>query len=417
MNMNDIYEKRNNFFLKPSPMITGLSTILLVIGAVAMGYGFYANPDNRQHVWGAFLFNLFFFFSIGLGGMAFSAIQDVVGAHWSRPIKRIMESFSFFVYLSIFMFIVFLIAVYGNILGAGDVYSWIKEPSVVEHFFGKNIWLQKNFMMIRSVFILAVIGLCVRWQLKMVLERDHILISGDRDKALAKANETKFKLRLWSGLVLIMYGFGLTFFGMDIMMSLSPLWFSTLFGGWQLAIMMQSLMATLLIIMFILKNTEIGTVFKRQQFHDVGKLMYGFSCFFAYLTFAHILTYWYGNVPEETEYFIHRLHEPWKSMLYFVAFSTFVIPLYLFMFKAAKWTALIAVPMALLVLSGQWITNLIVVIPEVTSPDNFNLGLLEVGLFLGFLGLFIKTILSFGKRHPMVGVADPLLAEALKGDH
>lgn len=417
MNMSDVYAKRNSFFLTPSPLISGLSWVFLAVGILGIGYGVSDGEITAKHIWGAILFNLFFFFSLGLGGMGFAAIQDVIGANWARPIKRIMESFSRFLFVALGIFLVFLFCAAFDLLGAGSVYSWIKDPAVVEHFYGKNIWLQKNFWLVRNIFIVIAIGLAARWQLSMVLPRDHELITGDKAKAEAMAHESKFKLKLWSSLVLLVYGVGLTFFGMDLIMSLSPLWFSTLFGGWQLAVAFQSLMAVLLIIMFMFKGTDIGSVIGQQQFHDVGKLMYGFSCFFAYLTFAHILTYWYGNVPEETEYFLHRLHEPYLSMVVYIPFVSFVIPLYLFMFKAAKWTGAIAIPMALIVLSGLWLANLVLVMPEVSTPEQFGSGILEFAVFLGFLGLFARCVFWFGKDHPMVGVADPLLADALRGGH
>lgn len=417
MNMNDVYEQRKSFFLDPGPMLSGLSWVFVAIGVLAIGYGISDSAITAKHIWGAVLFNLFFFFSLGLGGLGFAAIQDVVGAHWARPIKRIMESFSRFFFLALALFAFFIICVAFDLLGAGSVYSWVENPDVVKHFWGKKSWLVTEFWLVRNIVLLIAMALAARWQLSMVLPRDHVLLDGDRDKALKVAAEARFKLKLWSALVLLVYGIGLTFFGMDLIMSLSPLWFSTLFGGWQLAVAFQSLMAVLLLIMFMFKGTTIGSVIGQQQFHDVGKLMYGFSCFFAYLTFAHILTYWYGNVPEETEYFLHRLHEPWLSMVIYIPFVSFVIPLYLFMFKAAKWTGVIAVPMALIVLSGLWLANLILVMPETTTTEAFGFGLLEIAVFLGFLGVFARCMFWFGKDHPMVGIADPLLADALRGGH
>ena len=114
---------------------------------------------------------------------------------------------------------------------------------------------------------------------------------------------------------------------MDLIKSLAPLWFSTLWGGWQFAIMMQTLFASTLLVMFWQKKTAIGAMFNRQQFHDVGKLMHGFTAFFGYLTFAHVLTYWYANMPEETGYIATRVfEEPYKSLSWVTLTCVFVIP-------------------------------------------------------------------------------------------
>lgn len=410
--MNDFYKDRDQFYLKPSGGFVGLIFASLILGLVVLGYGF-ATMEGKT-VWGAYLFNLFFFFCLGLGGLAMSAIQDVVAAVWARPIKRIWEAFGFFVPVAAVMFFIFFLAIKFDILGAREVYSWIHNPDIVHHFWGKNVWLSENFFLLRGLFILSVLSILSMWQVRQSLKRDLKFVEGDRDSALQIGEETRVKLNFWSGGLLVVYGVSLTFFGIDVIKSLSPLWFSTLFGGWQFAIMMQTLFATTLIIMFALKESKIGSVIYKQQFHDVGKLLFGFTVFFGYTTFAHVLTYWYGNMPEETEYYIHRLHGPWLTILWFVFFAAFVIPMYSLVFKSAKWTWWAAIPIAAMVLLAQWTTNLVLVMPEVSSRDGAYLPLAELGGFLFFFGLFFLTFITVGKRVPMVGLADPLLPKGIE---
>ena len=255
------------------------------------------------------------------------------------------------------------------------------------------------------------------WQLRLSLKRDQLALEGKRDEAEAFGYEVKEKFKFWSAPILVLYGVGFTFMGMDLVMSLSPLWFSTLWGGWQFAIMMQTLMASLLLVMFMIKGTNVGKVIQRQQFHDVGKLMHGFTIFFAYLTYAHVLTYWYGNVPEETEYFIHRMHQPWLGLVIAVPILGFLVPLYTLIFKAAKWTAWITAPIALLILLAQWFSYLLIVQPEVIKDAEGWAPLLEVGVFLGMFGLFGLTFILFAKKNPMVPISDPLLKGALDSGH
>lgn len=415
MNVNDLFERRTSFFLTPSSTMKGFVSACLLVGAISLGYGFATGAGTE--VWGAYLFNLFFFFAIALGGMAFSAMQDLIGASWARPIKRLHEGFGAFVPVAVVLFLIFVAAIIMKLGGAGDVYRWIKDPSVIEHFHGKDVWLQPGFMYVRVAVILAVILGLVMWQFKQNLTRDKLFLEGRRDEALKAGEESRFKLRYWSAPILLIYGIAFTFLGFDLIMSLSPLWFSTLFGGWLFAIMMQTLMALLLIIMFSLKDSEIGGLIQRQQFHDVGKLMHGFSIFFAYLTYAHILTFWFGNMPEETEYLLHRMHAPWIYLAIGIPLLAFVVPLYVMIFKAAKWTPSVAVPIALCILGSQWFTYMLIVMPDVVDGSKMGMPLVEVGLFFGFLGLFLATYFWFGRRFPMVGLADPILPEALQGEH
>src|SRR5690606_9655711 len=102
-----------------------------------------------------------------------------------------------------------------------------------------------------------------------------------------------------------------------------------------------------------------------------------------YLTFAHVLTYWYGNIPAETEYFLDRMQGPWLWVIIIVPFMNFVIPLYTLLFKAAKWTLAVTVPICFMILSAQWVVYILMVIPAVdgahwTAPWIEGSGLLLV---------------------------------------
>lgn len=416
MSVHDLYEKRKSFFMTPPAALRGAILASLLVGVAVLGYGFFTGEGKR--VWGAFLFNLFFFFAIALGGMALSAIQDVIGAKWARSIRRVQEGFGAFVPVGGLLILLFIAAVSFDLGDAGKVYTWIADPSVLNAFPGKINYLQPNWLYIRvTVIVLAIVALTF-WQLGQSLKRDQALVDGDQERAAALGQESKVKLRFWSAPVLIVYGVGFSFLCFDLTMSLMPQWFSTLWGGWQFAIMMQTLMASMLIVMFAFKSSAIAPFLKRHHFHDVGKLMHGFTVFFAYLTYAHILTYWYGNVPEETEYFLHRLHQPWLGFVIAVPILGFVIPLYSLVFKAAKWTAKVTIPLAVMILVAQWFSYLIVVMPQVVEAKDWTFPLIEVGMFFGMFGLFASSFVWFAKRYPMVPIADPLFVEALaEEDH
>ncbi len=411
MNLNELYENREKYFLTPSSGLKNAATIFLVLGACAAGYGFYSGKGTQ--VWGSYIFNLYFFFGLAVGGIAFSAIQDVVGAIWSRPIRRIHEGFGAFIFVGIVLIFIFLLAIAFDVGGAGSIYLWMTNPELLDHFWGKKTWLQPWFFYLRIVLILVFFAIYSVWILRSALRRDQEFLNGNKEKALAMGHEIRVRNRYWGGGLLLVFGYGLTFLGMDLIKSLAPLWFSTLWGGWQFAIMMQTLFASTLLVMFWQKKTAIGAMFNRQQFHDVGKLMHGFTAFFGYLTFAHVLTYWYANMPETTEYYIHRLHSPWIAVVIAIPILAFVLPLYSLVFRAAKWTAVITIPICIVVLFGQWLSNLIVVMPEVIKEFPASpVSLIELGMFFFMLGLFMKTFFWFGRKYPMISFADPLLPKA-----
>ena len=125
------------------------------------------------------------------------------------------------------------------------------------------------------------------------------------------------------------------------------------------------------------------------------------------------MTYWYGNVPEETEYFIHRLHAPWLQIIIGAPLFSFVLPLFALIPKMSKWTKPITMPIAFLVLAAQWMSFLVVVQPEIVDGKIWTFPGIEFGVFLGMLGLFLMSVLGFAKRNPMIAIGDPLLHDAL----
>jgi hypothetical protein len=132
-----------------------------------------------------------------------------------------------------------------------------------------------------------------------------------------------------------------------------------------------------------------------------------------------VLTYWYGNVPEETEYFLHRLHQPWLTFVLVAPFMSFALPLFVLIPKASKWSGTVAVPISMVIFVAQWVTYLIVVMPE-TADTNKWLELpmaAEVGGFLAVGGIFLLSIATYASRAYMVPVGDPLLREALAEHH
>jgi hypothetical protein len=419
MNKTELFDRRKDFYLTPSAGVDKLMWILGAAGLALLVASSFIHGDGETpaKIWGALLVGNWLFFVIALGGAAFALMQDVVDAQWARPIKRLHESFASFLPVSGGFLIFFLVCVYADILGAQSVYKWIANHDVVDQFFGKRTWLQKDFFVIRSILMIVVTIAISRWHIGLTVARDQAFVDGDSAKATQLGNECRNTLKHWGAPVLLTYAVLFTFLCFDLTMSLSYMWFSTLWGGWGFAVMMHTLMATLLIFMYALKGSNIGSVISRSQFHDVGKLMHGFSIFFAYLTYAHVLTYWYGNMPEETEYFIHRLGQPWLTLICVAPFLTFIIPLYGLLAKKAKWTSKVALPIAAGILVGQCMTYMIVISPEVAGHGHGWYGLAEVGAILLAGSVFWRCVFVFGKKNPMVSVGDPLLLKALNDHH
>jgi len=410
MKTEELLAQPNRFFLTPSSTMRGGIGLCLVVGVIGVGLGAAMEPSSR--VWGALLFNLFFFFALALGGLAFGKMQDIVNAVWGRPIRRLHEGFGAFLPVASGLFVVFFVCVYLDLFGAGGLYKWLREPDYVQPFFGKNFWLQKEFWFWRDLLAVGLICGLGMWHLRLGLKRDKALVAGDKAGAAELGAIAMQRSRFWSAPILVVYSICFTLLCFDLLMSLDPLWFSTLWGGLVFAITMQTLMAALIIAMFAVKNTPVGELITRAQFHDVGKLFHGFSIFFAYLIYSHVLPYWYGNMPEFTVYMIHRIQAPWIYIVIGVPIVAFVLPLFVLLVKSVKWTANVMIPLAVSILVAQWFTYMLIVMPETGVSIGFPW--VEVASFLTFLGLFLTSFFWFAKRNPMISIGDPMLPEAYK---
>lgn len=394
----------------PSTARGGL-IFLVLAGVLTFIAGMVVGEETRT--WGSLLFNLMFFFSIALGGVAFGNMQDLIGASWGRPIKRIHESFVAFLPVAVVLFIAFFACIKLDLFQAGKVYKWIADPQMIAAYHGKNVWLQADFMIVRDVIALLVILTLARWHWKKTTAADTVVLSGELEKAAIVGEQSRKALRHWSAPVLVAYAFLYSLLSFDLVMSLSPTWFSTLWGGLSFSIMMQTLFALTMILMFAFKGGPLGQFIQRQQFHDIGKLLFGFTAFYAYLAYSHVLTYWYTNIPEETSFFLTRMEQPWLKLLVAAPFVSFLVPFSLLVAKPAKWTAYLTIPVCCLVLAAQWVNYLLFVIPELADAATWIFPWIEFGVMLGFVGVFFLMFARSSRKVPLLCIGDPLLLTAL----
>lgn len=409
--LDELYHRRTDFFMAKSSLMSGMAVGGVGIGLVLMIIGFRIDPIRT---WGVICLNNLFFFLLSLGGVVFGLIQDACGAQWSRSIKRFHETFGVFFHVSCLIFLLMLGAIYFRVLEAHSLYIWISDPTMLDYFVGKNEWLVEDFFIIRVAVMLIVMSGVVWWCGRQNRLADRSFLAGHIEDAKRLSQLASERLRFWSSPCLVVLGVLFTFVMIDLVMSLSPLWFSTLWAGWLFSVLMQLTLCVTILGMFMIKNTPLGSLITQNQLHDMGKLIHGFCAFWAYLTFAHVLTYWYGNIPEETEYFLHRLHQPWLAMMIVTAVGAFVIPFFALIPKASKWRAGVMVPLAVMMIFCQWLAHIVMVQPEVVRHTQLGYSLLfEIAGFVIFICLFVGCIYMWGRHHLMVALCDPDLEKSL----
>ena len=143
------------------------------------------------------------------------------------------------------------------------------------------------------------------------------------------------------------------------------------------------------------------------HFWDVGKIAFGFSIFWVYQFWSQYLVIWYANMPEETWWVFLRFEEPWRALAFTVFTLVFLLPFLGLMNWYTKKSPLWLAIFSLIILTGMWMERHLLVMPSL-HPDTMWVGLPEIGVTLGFLGLFGWAVQGFVSRYPTVKVADAL---------
>jgi hypothetical protein len=395
----------------------------LVLAVVGLGLFVYAlSTGQGDRAWHLFHVNWLVFTGLTAGSMAFTASHKLANAKWSGVIIRFSEATAFFAVVSLIGLVVIFTLGYQPIFGHMHEQLGNLSP-------GKALWLSRPFMFGRLlVGMLVMFGIgwaMVRADLVADLhlvgraagERqaayDRMLQGFDSSDAGRAAHHAR--INKLAGFFIPTYAFVMTLIAFDGIMALQPHWFSNLLGGFYF---MGSYLGahTLLALLLLYGRHHLGIadLVSPKQRHDLGKLCFGFTVFWAYLMWAQFLVIWYGNLPEETGFVFARLWGPWMPIGRLVLIGMFIVPFWGLLFVATKKIPATLGLFAAISLVSLWLERYLLVLPSVTLEHGPVFGLPELGPTLLMAGLFLLCYALFARRFPMVS---PRLAEiALSGE-
>jgi len=392
-----------------SPRARTLCISLLVLGLVLAGFGFLNDhTDHHQNFWAALFINAFFFFGIGLGVLFFFALQTATETSWSVLVKRVYEGI--FSYLPIGAISVLVVLAAGS-LGLHHVWSWM-DPAVVTEgsdkydplVVYKMPYLNAPFFWIRAVVYVLTFVLGARWFRQQSLALDNE--SGD---ALVKRHLMVYRR---SALFLVLFAVFSSLMAWDWIMSIDVHWFSTLFGWYVFAGMWVGAMITGVVLVLYLKGKGYLPQVNNSHIQDMGKWVFAVSFLWTYLYFSQFMLYWYSNIPEEVIYFKDRIdNHTW--LMWGMFFVNFAVPMVLLMSRDAKRNPRFLMGVGIVIFVGHWLDLCQMVLPGALGDHFHHIGLLEIGLFLAFLGLFILTVLNALTKAPLTPVNHPYLEESV----
>ena len=361
-----------------------LSLVLILIGIISTSYAFIT---DAHAAWTSLLFNNYFFLGISIFAVFFVALQHVAEAGWSTVIKRVPEAIMTFLPYTCAVMIFIVVAA---ILHWNHIYHWMEEgimtegaPNYDKIIAGKEAYLSPIFFLVRSLIYVSVWIYCAKRL------RD-ISLQGDLEGGLGKKSYNKgITVSAW---FIVFFAISSSTASWDWIMSIDTHWFSTLFGWYIFSEWSAIGFTTILLFCLFLKKQGYLPDLSESIIHDLGKFVFAFSVVWTYMWFSQFMLIWYANIPEEVTYFMERIELPnYNFLFWFSAAINFVIPTIVLMSRDAKRNTNFLIFASVTILIGHWINSYLLFAPG-TLHDHGHLGFTELGMGLGFLGLFLFIV-------------------------
>ncbi len=387
-----------------------LSMTLIALGAVATVVGVVGDhSDHHQRTWSALLVNGFFFLGIGLGALFFYALQNATETAWSVLVKRVYEAIMGWIPVGAIIMIVVLAA---GSLGLHHIYHWMDKtlydpasPNFDAIMAGKKAFLNQPFFWIRTLAYLATFVFAARWFRKKSLEMD-----GLTGESLVRTHLLTYRR---GALFLVFFAVFSSTLAWDWLMSIDAHWFSTLYGWYVFSGMWVSAMITGVILVLYLKRKGYLPQVNSSHIHDMGKWVFAISFLWTYLYFSQFMLIWYSNIPEEVTYFQQRINEH-PALMWTTFFINFALPMGLLMARDTKRNPRYLIGVGTVIFIGHWMDVNMMVMPGAAGHDfHHGLGLLDAGMFVLFLGAFIRVVLGTLAKAPLTPVNHPYLEESV----
>ncbi len=365
---------------------------LVIIGLAAFIWGFISHPDQA---WGNLLLNNFFFVSIAVGASFFLSLQYIAQAGWSAGFKRVSEAVVSYLPVGGILFLVL-------IFGLGHIYHWAHEGAAAhdELLSHKSVFLNIPFFSVRILIYFSLWIFMARYLRKLSLKED-------LEGGLSWFEKSEFYSKVNIFIIAVTF----TFASIDWLMSIHPHWYSTIFSFKAFASAFYHGSTFVILIILLLNRAGYFSFLNKSHLHDFSRYIFMLSIIYGYLWFMQFTIIWYGNIPEETIYYALRWTSPWETLYFVDIILNFAVPFLVLMPRAPSRNKSVILIVALFVLVGLWVELYNQIFPAINPENNF--GLLEVGAFVGFLGLFTLIVATTLTKAPLIPKNHPYLDECL----
>ncbi|MCX4239858.1 hypothetical protein [Paraliomyxa miuraensis] len=386
-----------------------LPAVFGVIGVAGLGLGFLMMGEHKAEFYFSYLVALMFWMALGMGGLFFVVVQHGTRAGWSVVVRRLAEN------AMLTLPVCGLLALPVVFLGAHELYHWthLDDPAVLNDTMlaAKRGYLNEGAFKARAVVYVvawaALAGLLWTWSTKQDTAADPLPLT--------------HKMRWIAPISVAVFAFSLTFGAFDWLMSLDPHWFSTIFGVYYFAGCVSFIHAFLSLVVILLhRSGHLRGVVTPEHFHDLGKMMFAFTVFWAYIAFSQYMLIWYASIPEETHWFSYRGQGSFLTLSLVLVFARFVLPFLGLMSRRIKRNPKTLAFWSVWIMVAEFI-DMTWLIKPVHAAElgvfELHFGASDILTFLGIGGIVLAVFTWATCKNALIPVKDPRLLESINHEN
>lgn len=373
----------------------GLPLAGALAAVIGIGASFAMRGANEEQFYYSWLVAFLYFMSLGLGALFFVLLQFATKTGWGVVVRRLAENTA----ASLIVMVLAFVPVY---LGLTRLYHWSDTEHADAILQGKAWYLNPTRFLVFGLVYFAIWSALAYWFRSGSVRQD---TSGDHDL-------TRRRIR-WAGPGIVLFALTSTFASFDWAMSLDPHWYSTIFGVYYFAGSLVCVFAFLSLLVIGLRRAGCLAGFVTvEHMHDLGKLLFAFVVFWAYIGFSQFFLIWYANIPEETGWYLARMKGSWQSLTLFLAVGHFIVPFFFLMSRHIKRQAL-TLGLGATWMLGMHLIDMYWLVMPTLHPDGYRITILDVTTWVGIGGLFMTAFGFFLTRAKLVPAKDPRLVESI----
>jgi hypothetical protein len=364
---------------------------LVLVGGVLLAVCVAAGFADKAEFFRSYLVAYLFWISITLGCLALLMVQHLTGGQWALVIRRILEAGSRTLPLM-------AIAALPLLAGMKSLYSWSSPPGQNDPIIvAKHLYLNPQFFVVRMI-----IYFCIWFALSYQLNKGSQL-----EDAEGAGLPLLMRMEALSGVGLVLYGFTITFAGIDWIMSLEPRWYSTIYGLLFMVGQALAAMAFSIAVLIWLSDREpLSRSVQPAHFQDLGSFLLVFVMLWAYMEFSQFLIIWGGNLTDEIPWYLRRMQGTWGHIGLLLVVLNFALPFFLLLFRHVKRRMRSLLIVTGLVLVMRLVDMYWMVLPAF-GGGNVHLTWMNVVLPFGLGGIWFAYFIWQLQQQPILPIHDP----------